>query len=370
MATDRLESITEMLLLGPGPSTVPDEISRALAHPTIGHMDPDFIALMDDLKSRLARMMHTTNEATIPISGTGSAGMETCFVNLIEPGARVLVLVNGVFGTRMVDVASRLGAEVETVEATWGEPIDLELVDTALEAGRFDLVAVVHAETSTGVRNPVPEIARQVADHGALFLVDGVTSFGGIPVELDAWNVDAFYTGSQKCLSVPPGLAPVSLSPRAVERIGRREQKVPNWYLDLSMLAQYWGGERRVYHHTAPINMLYALYRATTLFDDEGEQQVFDRHLAAHRQLVEGVERLGLEMLVEPQYRLPMLNAVRIPDGADDAKIRGRLRTEHRIEVGAGLGPLAGAIWRVGLMGNSARPEHVDRFLSALEAVL
>jgi len=365
-----LEKVTETLLMGPGPSCVPPEVYEAIAKPTIGHLDPRFIAIMDQIKELLRRLIGTRNELTIPSSGTGSAGMETCFVNLIEPGDRVLVLVNGVFGRRMADVAGRLGAEVDTLEFPWGLPVDVDAVADKLSEGPYRIVAVVHAETSTGVCNPVAEIGRLVAPTDALYLVDTVTSLGGMPVEMDAWGCDALYSGTQKCLSCPPGLAPVSFSPAALAKLHERQADVPNWYLDLTLLTGYWQGTKRVYHHTAPVNMLYALYAALSCIFREGLENVFERHRQVHEQLVEGLDRLGLQMLVEPPFRLPMLNAVLVPNGVDEAAVRKELLQEHDIEIGAGLGPLAGKIWRIGLMGHTARAENVERLLDALQAAL
>ena len=370
LMANQLENVTETLLMGPGPSCVPPEVYRALARPTIGHLDPRFIALMEEIKDLLRTVMGTQNGLTLPISGTGSAGMETCFVNLIERGDRVLVLVNGVFGVRMADVASRLGASVDTVEFEWGTPVEVEAVKQKLADGPYSIVAIVHAETSTGVCNPVAEVGKLVSETGALYLVDTVTSLGGMPVMMDDWNCDVLYSGTQKCLSCPPGLAPVSFSDRAVAKLRARETKVPNWYLDLTLITSYWEGAKRSYHHTAPINMLYALYQALLCVVEEGLEAVHGRHRAAHQQLVDGLESLGMEMLVAQDSRLPMLNAVKVPEGIDEAAVRTALLTEHDIEIGAGLGPLAGKVWRIGVMGHTARPENVRRFLGALEAVL
>jgi alanine-glyoxylate transaminase/serine-glyoxylate transaminase/serine-pyruvate transaminase len=362
--------IEEVLLMGPGPSSVPQQVYDAIASKTLGHLDPYFISIMDEVKKLLQLLMHTENDLTIPISGTGSAGMETCFVNLVEPGDAVLILINGVFGMRMKDVAERLGAEVDTLEFEWGRPVEPDILAVRLKEKQYKIVAVVHAETSTGVENPVVEIGGLVKESGALYLLDAVTSLGGIPIAADAWGVDALYSGSQKCLSCPPGLAPVSFSKRAYEVIAGRKRKVPNWYLDLTMITKYWGGQKRAYHHTAPINMIYALYQALAQIRDEGLEAVFERHKRNHEFLVKGLQDLGIEMLVEPAYRLPMLNSVKIPDGADDVRIRKRLLQEHKIEIGAGLGPLAGKIWRIGLMGHVARKENVQRLLKALAQVL
>lgn len=366
----QLEALHEVLLMGPGPSTVPPSIYRALAQPTIGHLDPAFISIMDTLKEQLKELMVTNNALTLPMSGTGSAGMETCFANLVEPGDRVLILANGVFGKRMQDVATRLGAEVDVLDFAWGTPVVVEDVAARLQEHPYALVGVVHAETSTGVGNPVEAIGPLVRENGALFLVDAVTSLAGMPVPVDAWGIDALYSGTQKCLSCPPGLSPVSFSERAVNKLQARAGQVPNWYLDLTQIVNYWSGEKRSYHHTAPINMLYGLCEALALVLDEGKDAVYARHRAAHAQLAAGLQELGLTFLVEEASRLPMLNAVEIPEGVDEAALRAALLNRHRIEIGAGLGPLAGKVWRVGLMGHTARPEYVERLLTALKAEL
>jgi alanine-glyoxylate transaminase/serine-glyoxylate transaminase/serine-pyruvate transaminase len=368
-----LDGVEEVLLMGPGPSYISEEVYEALRKPTLGHLDPYFIEIMDEIKRLQQKLMQTDNTLTFPVSGTGSAGMEAVFVNLVEKGDPALILINGVFGTRMRDVAERLGADVDALEFTWGTPVDVHQVEAQLKKKDYTIVAVVHAETSTGVCNPVDDIAKLLDGSDTFFIVDTVTSLGGIPVKTDEWGADAVYSGSQKCLSVPPGLAPVTFSDRAVEKIQNRAAKVPNWYLDMSMIAGYWSGtgKKRAYHHTAPINMLYALYRSLQMIvEEEGMEKAFARHRQAHERLVAGLEKLGLSMLVEKDYRLPMLNSIRIPDGADDAAVRSALRNEHKIEIGAGLGPLAGKIWRVGVMGHTARPRFVDRFLEALSAVL
>jgi alanine-glyoxylate transaminase/serine-glyoxylate transaminase/serine-pyruvate transaminase len=368
--TNLLDSIKPTLLMGPGPSCVFDEVYAAIARPTIGHLDPYFITIMDAVKADLQTIMGTGNKLTMPMSGTGSAGMEACFVNLVEPGDRVLVLTNGVFGKRMEDVAARLGACVDSLEFTWGTPVLPDKVAERLASASYALVAVVHAETSTGVLNPVKAIGDLARSAGALYLVDCVTSLGGIPVDMDGWGTDALYSGTQKCLSCPPGLAPLSFSERALEKLKNRKTKVPNWYLDLTMIMNYWEGHSRAYHHTAPINMIYALYAALRCILEEGPDKAHARHQAAHDKLVRGLEDLGLSMAVDAACRLPMLNAVTIPEGVDDAAVRSRLLKEHAIEIGGGLGPLAGKIWRVGLMGHTARDANVDRFLAALAACL
>lgn len=369
-SNDLLASLQPTLLMGPGPSCVSPAVYQAMARPTLGHLDPRFIALMDEIKDMLRPLMGTQNAMTYAVSGTGSAGMETCFVNLIEPGDRVLILVNGVFGQRMTDVAGRLGAMVDALNFEWGTAVDVQAVADKLEQAPYHLVAVVHAETSTGVCNDVAAIGKLVKDHGALYLVDGVTSLGGLPVTLDAWGVDAFYSGTQKCLSCPPGLSPTSFSPRAMERLSHRKTKVPNWYLDVTLLAHYWAGAKRAYHHTAPINMAYALHAALRELLSEGPMAVFARHQAMHRRLVQGLEAMGLSLPVKPADRLPMLNLVTVPAGVDEAMVRSRLLKEYDIEIGAGLGPLAGKVWRFGLMGHTARAENVDRCLAALKQVL
>jgi alanine-glyoxylate transaminase/serine-glyoxylate transaminase/serine-pyruvate transaminase len=365
-----LNGIEEVLLMGPGPSCIHDSVYDALSKKTLGHLDPYFLKIMDVIKKQLQELLNTKNALTLPISGTGSAGMETCFVNLVEPGDPMLILINGVFGLRMQDVASRLGAEVDTLEYEWGTPVVVDDVKKKIAEKPYKIVAVVHAETSTGVCNPITEIGELCQGTTTLYLVDTVTSLGGMKVAMDDWGIDALYSGSQKCLSCPPGLAPVSFSDKAVEVLQNRKIKVPNWYLDLSMIIKYWEGQKRVYHHTAPVNMLYALYQALFLILEEGLDNVYQRHVKNHQALVTGLEEFGLTMLVESQYRLPMLNAVCVPDDIDEAAVRKALREEHKIEIGAGLGPLAGKIWRVGLMGHTARPENVTRLIEALKKVL
>jgi alanine-glyoxylate transaminase / serine-glyoxylate transaminase / serine-pyruvate transaminase len=364
-----LQGIEEILLMGPGPSCVPPEVYWALSQKTLGHLDPYFLEIMEDLKVMLRQIMNTVNELTLPLSGTGSAGMEAAFVNLVEPGDRVLVLQNGVFGMRMQDVAGRLGAKVEVLEFPWGTPVLVEEVADKLKGGDYHLVAVVHAETSTGVRNPVAEIGRLLNGRETLYLVDTVTSLGGLEVRMDDWNIDALYSGTQKCLSCPPGLAPISFSEKAMAKLKARKTKVPNWYLDLTLIANYWG-QNRVYHHTAPVNMLYGLYQALLLILKEGPENVFKRHQKTHRALVSGLEGLGLNMLVEEPFRLPMLNTVCIPEGVEELSVRQRLRSKYKIEIGGGLGPLAGKVWRIGLMGHTAHSENVERLIKALGKTL
>ncbi len=365
-----LDGIEEILLMGPGPSCVHDAVYEALSKKSLGHLDPYFIRIMDAIKENLRTLLNTDNTLTIPMSGTGSCGMEACFVNLIEKDDPVLILINGVFGMRMQDVAQRLGARVDTLEFEWGTPVVTGEVQSALMKKSYKIVAVVHAETSTGVKNPVQEIGALLKNSETIYLVDAVTSLGGIEIAMDAWGIDALYSGTQKCLSCPPGLAPLSFSKKAVAALENRKTKVPNWYLDLSMIMKYWKGATRAYHHTAPINMHYGLYQALQLIMEEGIDSVYQRHLTYHEELVDGLEAMGLSMLVAPADRLPMLNSVRVPDGVDEAAVRSVLLTQYKIEIGAGLGPLAGQIWRIGLMGHTARQENVSRLLTALKAIL
>jgi len=358
------------LLLGPGPSEVHPRVLRAMSAPLVGHLDPFFVEMMEEVKTLLRTVFATTNPMTIPISGTGSAGMEACLVNLLEPGDEFVVGVNGVFGTRMAEVAERAGAVVRRVEAPWGRIVRPEQIEAALKnASKPKLVAVVHAETSTGAWQPIPEIAKLAHAHGALVLVDCVTSLGGAPVEIDRWEVDAAYSGTQKCLSCPPGLSPVTFGARALDVVKTRKSKVQSWYLDLSLLAQYWG-EERVYHHTAPITMNYALREALRIVVEEGLDARFARHRRNHQALAGGLAPIGLSLAAEEGHRLPMLNAVTVPDGVDEARVRGRLLREHGIEIGGGLGPMKGKVWRIGLMGESSRRSSVLSVLAALEDAL
>jgi alanine-glyoxylate transaminase / serine-glyoxylate transaminase / serine-pyruvate transaminase len=359
----------ERLLMGPGPSNVAPSVLRAMSLPLVGHLDPVFVKMMDEIKGMLRSVFITKNEMTFPVSGTGSAGMEFCFVNLLEPGDEAVIGVNGVFGNRMVDVAERCGAKVTKVEAPWGKIIEPGQIAEALRGKRPKLVAVVHAETSTGVLTPVDEISKITHDAGALFVLDTVTSLGGCPVRLDDWQVDAVYSGTQKCLSCPPGLSPVSLSPRALEVATKRKQKVQSWYLDVNLLASYWGQER-VYHHTAPISMNYALHEALRLVLVEGLQARWARHQQNHGLLKKGLAELGLSIASQAGHQLWQLNAVSVPDGVDEAAIRKALLTDHNIEVGAGLGPLKGKIWRIGLMGETSQPDNVQRCLDAFRKLL
>tara|TARA_Y100000588_G_C14255184_1_gene925117 strand:- start:1535 stop:2647 length:1113 start_codon:yes stop_codon:yes gene_type:complete len=367
---NRLDQLQKVLLMGPGPSCVSESVYTALAKPTLGHLDPSFIEIMDNIKKYLRELMGTNNELTIPMSGTGSAGMETCFVNLIEPQDKVLILINGIFGTRMEDIANRLGADVDSLHFEWGHAIDIDIVANQLSENKYDLVAVVHAETSTGVCNPVKEIGELVKRNGSLYLVDCVTSLGGLNIQMDNWYIDALYSGTQKCLSCPPGLSPVSFSEKALQKLGNRNSKVPNWYLDLSMITKYWSGNSRVYHHTAPINMLYGLYQACYNIIDEGLSVVIKRHKDMHKLLVDELSKLGLDLFVKEYDRLPMLNSIIIPKGIQDADVRSKLLNEYQIEIGGGLGPLSNQIWRVGLMGETAKKESIYKLIDAFREIL
>ena len=359
----------QRVLMGPGPSNVSPRVLAALGAPCIGHLDPYFLQVMNETQELLRHVFKTDNALTIPVSGTGSAGMETCFVNVVEPGDEVVVCVNGVFGTRMCDVAGRLGAEVVRVDAEWGRAIDLEAVRTAVEGRSPKAIAVVNAETSTGVWQDLAGFSRVAKACGALLLVDTVTSLGGMDVRVDEWGIDVVYSGTQKCLSCPPGLSPISFSAAAMDALQNRKTKVPNWYLDMSMVADYWGSSRK-YHHTAPINMIYGLREALRIIVEEGLEVRFERHRLNTRALVAGLEAMGLSMLVAEGERLPMLNSVMVPEGVDEAAVRAALLNDFGIEIGGGLGDLAGRIWRVGLMGHSSTRRSVVLFLSALGQVL
>jgi len=356
-------------LLGPGPSDIHPRVLDAIGKPTVGHLDPYYLQVMNDLQEMLRGLFRTQNEMTMAISATGSAGMETTIVNLVEPGDSVLICINGVFGMRMADVAERAGAQVTKLERPWGEVFQADELAEAIKACRPKIVGIVMAETSTGAWQPIEEISRVVHEHDALLLVDAVTSLGGVPVEVDAWDIDAIYSGSQKCLSCPPGLAPVSFGPRAMEIIQNRTHKVQSWYLDVSMLANYWG-TTRAYHHTAPINMTYALYEALRIIHEEGLDACHERHARNHQALKAGLAALDIRYSAEEGYQLPMLNAVHIPDGIDDGNTRKQLLERFNIEIGGGLGAFQGKVWRIGLMGYASRQENVLSFLEALETLL
>ena len=361
--------VSKRVLLGPGPSDVDPRVLRALGTPLIGHLDPEFVTLMDETQDLLRYVFQTENRLTLAISGTGSAGMETVVVNLIEPGDRMLVCINGVFGGRMKDVAERAGAVVTTIERPYGEVFDPDEVKAAVRRDRPKVVGIVHAETSTGAWQPVQEIAKIAHDAGALIALDTVTGLAGIPVEIDGWEIDAVYSGTQKCLSCPPGLAPVSFGPRAVEALSQRKTKVQSWYLDLSMIQRYWGSDR-FYHHTAPISMNYALREALALVADEGLEARIARHALNGRALHAGLAAIGLSLATAEGHRLPQLTCVKIPEGIDDLTVRRRLLKDWGIEVGGGLGPFKGLAWRIGLMGHSSQEKNVTLVLSALETCL
>jgi len=361
---------TARYLMGPGPSDVNPRVLKALATPMIGHLDPQFIQIMDEVMEMTRQVFQTKNQVTSVISATGSAGMETCFVNLLEAGDTALVCVNGVFGNRMCDIVERCGAKLVRIDAPWGKPIEPAQVKAALEKCSPKLVAIVHAETSTGVLQPLEEISKIVYDAGALFVVDAVTSLGGTQVKVDEWNIDAIYSGTQKCLSAPPGLSPVSFSPKSIKAMDSRKTKVQSWYLDLSMIRNYWAGAKRAYHHTGPISMVYSIHEALRIVHEEGLEARFERHKQNHAKLRDGLEAMGFEFLVAPEYRLPMLNAVKIPTGFDDAIVRSRLLNEYNIEIGAGLGEFAGKVWRIGIMGESCTLNHINMVLAALKQIM
>ncbi len=356
-------------LLGPGPSDVDPRVLAALAKPTVGHLDPYYLRVMDELQAMLREVFRTKNRMTLAISGTGSAGQEAAVANLVEPGERVLVCVNGVFGGRLADMAERIGGDVTKIERPWGEVFSLAEVKEALARVKPRVVAIVLAETSTGAWQPIEEIAAAVRDAEAMLILDTVTALGGIPVEIDKWQIDAVYSGTQKCLSCPPGLAPVSFSDRAVENILARKQKVRSWYLDVSLIANYWGGDR-VYHHTAPINMTYALHESLRLVLAEGLEACWARHRRNHGALRAGLAALGIGYATQAGHELPQLNAVKIPEGVDDVTVRKALLERFNVEIGAGLGAFKGKVWRIGLMGYSSRPENVFKLLDALEQLL
>lgn len=359
-------------LMGPGPSDVPQRILDAMARPTIGHLDPAFTDMMEQTKTLLRYAFQTGNKLTFPVSGPGSVGMETCFVNLVEPGDKVIVCINGVFGGRMLENVKRTGGVPVVVEDPWGRAVDPDKVEAAFAANPdAKVLAFVHAETSTGAQSDGAALAAIARRHGALTIMDCVTSLGGTPVLIDAWGIDAAYSGSQKCLSCTPGLSPVTFGERAIEKVKARKVPVQSWFMDLNLVLGYWSGEgKRTYHHTAPINPLYGLHEALVMLAEEGIENTWARHRAMHEQLKAGLTGLGLEFVVPEAERLPQLNAVTIPAGVDDATGRGRLLNESGLEIGAGLGALAGKIWRIGLMGASASPANVAYCLDALRKVL
>ena len=354
------------ILLGPGPSMVHPRVLRVMTTPLLGHLDPAFLQIMSEVQVLLREVFRTTNRLTLPISGTGSAGMEAALANFIEPGDSVLICVNGYFGERMCDMATRLGAEVHRLERPWGEVFTPEEIDAALHKHPAKLVALVHAETSTGTLQPMEGIADVVHRHGALLLVDCVTSLGGVPVYVDDWGIDIAYSGTQKALSAPPGLAPMTISPRAEEVLKQRKTKVPSWYLDLTLVQKYWGTER-TYHHTAPITMIYALREALRVVLNEGLERRWRRHRRNAELLWQSLEELGLELVVPEEYRLPTLTTVRVPEGFNEAFLRRRLLEDYNIEIAGGLGAFKGKVWRIGLMGFSSQRSYVLLLLAALD---
>ena len=359
------------LLMGPGPSNVAPEVRAALAQPTIGHLDPDFIALMERIKDQLRAAFKTSNRVTFPLSAPASLAMEMALVNLLEPGDTAIVAQNGVFGGRMADIVGRAGSKVELIAGEWGKPVDPEAVRAAIKANpHAKLVAFVHAETSTGACSDAATLCRLAGEAGMLSVVDTVTGLGGVPVLVDEWKADVVYSGTQKCLSAPPGLAPITFSDNAVAAVKARKTPVQSWFLDLNLMLGYWDGEgARSYHHTAPVNALYGLYESLRRLLAEGLDAAWDRHRTTHAYLAERLEALGFSFVVDRAYRLPQLNTVWIPEGVEDAPSRRRLLDDYRIEIGGGLGPLAGRIWRVGLMGETCRPENVDRLAEAIAAI-
>jgi alanine-glyoxylate transaminase/serine-glyoxylate transaminase/serine-pyruvate transaminase len=359
-------------LMGPGPADVHPRVLEAMSRPTVGHLDPQFIAMMDQLKELLRYAFRTENRLTMPVSAPGSAGMETCFVNLVEPGDKVVVCINGVFGGRMKDNVERAGGEAVVVADPWGRAVDPQkLLDTLKAHGDARIVAFVHAETSTGARSDVKTLVEIAHEHDCLTIVDTVTSLGGCELEVDTWRADAVYSGTQKCLSCTPGLAPVTFNEGALEKVQRRTTKVQSWFMDLNLVMGYWGGEqRRSYHHTAPVNALYGLHEALVILQDEGIENAWQRHRRNHLALRAGLEAMGLELMVPESERLPQLNTVSIPGGVDDAQVRERLLSQYNLEIGAGLGALAGKVWRIGLMGYSSRAENVLLCVAALGTVL
>ena len=359
-------------LMGPGPSDVSPRVLSALARPTIGHLDPTFVGMMDEVKTLLQYSFQTKNAFTIALSAPGSAGMEACFVNLVTPDDTVVVCRNGVFGARMIENVQRIGAKLIVVDGTWGRAVDpQQLEDTLKQNPEANFVAFVHAETSTGALSDAKTLCEIAQKHNCLTIVDAVTSLGGVELNVDAWGIDAIYSGSQKCLSCVPGISPISFSEKAVDVVKSRKTAVPSWFLDQSLVMAYWSGEgKRAYHHTAPVNSLYALHESLLMLQQEGLANSWARHQAQHQKLAQGFDELGIDFIVPENERLPQLNAVHIPQGIDDAKVRQFLLNEYNLEIGAGLGQFAGEAWRIGLMGYAARNENVALCLAALKEAL
>ncbi|MBX2943473.1 MAG: alanine--glyoxylate aminotransferase family protein [Cyclobacteriaceae bacterium] len=370
MSYDSQLKTSRRILMGPGPSDVHPRVLQAMATPMIGHLDPEFVTVMDEIKEMAQLTFQTKNHLTFVVSAPGSAGMETCLVNLLEPGDEAVICINGVFGGRMADIAERAGARITKIEAPWGQVIDPQQVKDTLKGLKPKLVAIVHAETSTGVLQPLEEISKIVHDAGALLVVDAVTSYCGTQLKVDEWGIDAVYSGTQKCLSAAPGLSPVSFSENAVKALEARKTKVQSWFLDLSMVKNYWQGAKRTYHHTAPVSAMFGLREAYRLVLEEGLEKRFERHTKNHLLLKNELEPLGFEFGVKEEHRLPMLNAVKLPEGVDDAAVRQRLLNEYNIEVGSGLGQFAGKIWRIGLMGESSNPNYVNTLVAALKRII
>ena len=369
MGTNSIEAPLRKLM-GPGPLEIHPRVYRALTSPVIGHMDPAYFKTLDRIGDQLRKLFQTRNRLTHATPGTGTSGMEACVANLIEPGDPVLICVHGYFGDRLRQMAERQEADVTVIEGEWGRPTDPQRVKKAFQSKNYKVIALVHAETSTGVQQPMDDIVRLARDHGTMVLLDTVTSLGGVEIKVDEWGLDAVYSCSQKCIGAPPGLAPVTFSDRAIEAARNRKHPIRSWYLDITLLDQYWGSTPRVYHHTSSSTLNYALLEALLLIEEEGLQNRFERHLKNHQALVAGVEAMGLEMLVKPEHRLPTLNTIRVPDGINEAEVRSYLLQTFNLEIGAGLGALAGQVWRVGLMGYSSSAENVLFFLAAISRAL
>jgi alanine-glyoxylate transaminase / serine-glyoxylate transaminase / serine-pyruvate transaminase len=368
MVSNRFEAPLRKLM-GPGPLDIHPRVYQALTSPIIGYLDPAYLKILDQVGDQLRKVFQTRNRLTHAAPGTGTSGMEACVANLIEPGDKILVCVHGYFGDRLRQMVERQGAQIMLIEEEWGKPTDPQRVEAALKADAYKVITLVHAETSTGVLQPMDDIVKLADKYGVMILLDTVTSLGGIEVKMDEWGLDAAYSCSQKCIGCPPGLSPVSFSDRAVEAVKNRKHPVSSWYLDITLLEKYWGSDR-VYHHTSSSTLNYALLEALQLIDEEGLQNRFNRHLENHRALVAGIEAMGLEMFVRPEYRLPTLNAVKIPEGVDDVKVRSYLLETFNLEIGGGLGALKGKVWRVGLMGYSSSAENILFFLSAISRAL